>query len=260
MDNSYSSPMTVAKRIWFKSLIERLISGGLNKSQIAEKLGVSPQRLTNILNGSDSISDKVVDSFVSAFNLGNVTLITQDEPIITEGHYIEDKKEMVIDRLEYYLLLCGVSEEQAIVNARLDAETLKRVRQEKRDLTQNEVRAFLKVFQDLSEDWLLYGKGEMRNGNTLPIENRKQPMARILELLNEEGISLEEFAKVANSKAVAFNNAIKWPVDSRSLILGNDKSIRGWVDTFCNLFPKYSKFWILTGKTSKYNYPVREEE
>lgn len=252
--------MTAAKRIWFKSLIERLISGGLNKSQIADKLGVSPQRLTNILNGSDSISDKVVDCFVSAFNLGKVSLITQEAPIISEGLPAEDKEEMIIDRLEYYLLLCGVTEEQAVVNARLDGDALKKVRAEKRDLSTKEARAFLKVFTDLNEEWLLTGKGDMRNGNTLPVENRKQPIARILELLAEEGITLEEFAKVANSKAVVFNNAIKWPFDSRSLILGNDKEIRAWVDTFCNLFPKYSKFWILSGKTSKYNYLVREDE
>ena len=245
--------MTAAKRIWFKSLIERLISGGLNKSQIADKLGVSPQRLTNILNGSDSISDKVVDCFVSAFNLGKVSLITQEAPIISEGLPAEDKEEMIIDRLEYYLLLCGVTEEQAVVNARLDgaATALGFVKYR----PDNTVAGVL-----VNRDWLLTGKGDMRNGNTLPVENRKQPIARILELLAEEGITLEEFAKVANSKAVVFNNAIKWPFDSRSLILGNDKEIRAWVDTLCNLFPKYSKFWILSGKTSKYNYLVREDE
>lgn len=251
--------MTVAKRIWFKSLIERLISSGLSKSQIADKLRISPQRLTNILNGSDSISDKVVDSFVSTFNLGKVSLVTQNEPIVSAGSPTEEREETILDRLEYYLLLCGVSEEQAVVNARLDADTLKKVREEKKDLTSKEARLFLKVFTDLNEEWLLSGKGNMYNGNTLPIENRRQPIARILELLNEEGITLEEFAKAANTKPSVFNSVIKWPYDSRSLILGNDKEILLWVDAFCNIFPKYSKFWILTGKTSKYNYPVQEK-
>lgn len=249
--------MFVAKQLWFRSLIEQLLDTGLNKTQIANKMNMSPQRLANIINGSDAISDRIIDVFVETFNLGKVSILTQNALASRASTEIDER---IIDRLEYYLLLCGVTEEQAVVNARLDGDALKKVRAEKRDLSTKEARAFLKVFTDLNEEWLLTGKGDMRNGNTLPVENRKQPIARILELLAEEGITLEEFAKVANSKAVVFNNAIKWPFDSRSLILGNDKEIRAWVDTFCNLFPKYSKFWILSGKTSKYNYPVREDE
>ncbi len=84
-------------------------------------------------------------------------------------------------------------------------------------------------------------------------------MARILDLLHEEGFSLEEFATAVNSNKVLFNNALKWPFDSRNLILGNDKEIRGWIDAFCGILPKYSKLWILTGKGSKYNFPVKGE-
>lgn len=259
MDNTQSSPMTVAKRLWFQSIIDRLFMNGQSKAQIAQKLNIHPQRLTNILNGSENVSDKIVDSFVLAFDLGTISLSTQHDLSILGDQIVEEKEERAIDRLEYYLILCGFSEEQAIVNARLDADTFKRIHEEDRELTDKEITAFVKAFPDLNEGWLRTGNGEMRNGYALPISNRKQPMARILELLNEEGISLEEFAKVANSKAVTFNNAIKWPFDSRSLILGNDKAIRGWVDTFCNLFPKYSKFWILSGKTSKYTYPTIEE-
>ena len=87
---------------------------------------------------------------------------------------------------------------------------------------------------------------------------RKGPLARILELLNDENITLDDFAKSINSYATLFDNAIKWPYDSKNLILGNDKAIRGWVNSFCDVFPKYSKFWILTGKGSRYNYPVVE--
>ena len=258
MDNIEFSPMTAAKQLWFRSLIDDLLSSGLNKTQIAAKMNFIPQRLTNLLNGSDAISDRLVDAFVDTFSLGSVTLSTNRIEGAGDSSSVK-KEERAIDRLEYYLILCGFSEEQAIVNARLDADTFKRIHDEDRELTDKEITAFIKAFPDLNESWLRNGKGEMRNGYALPISNRKQPMARILELLNEEGISLEEFAKVANSKAVAFNNAIKWPFDSQSLILGNDKAIRGWVDTFCCLFPKYSKFWILSGKTSKYTYPKHEE-
>lgn len=254
--------MAMAKQAWFNSIIDSLINSGLNKIQIAEKLSISTQRLTNLLNGSDPISDKVIDTFVLSFNMRKITLHTQSNidlsaPVINEE---KNKEETALERLGYYLLLCGITEEQAIVNARLEADTLKNIREEDKDLTEKEIIAFTQTFPDLNEEWLRTGKGNMRNGNALPIENRKQPMARILQLLNEEDITLEEFARLANSKAATFNRAYKWPNDSRSLILGNDKAIWEWVNVFCNLFPKYSKVWILTGKTSKYNYPVREEE
>ena len=260
MEKYTSSPTTLAKRLWLKSLIDSLMANGFKKTQIASKLNVTPQRLTNILNGTNTISDNVIDSFVAAFGLGQVILKTENDLSSPVKEIDQDNKESIIDRLDRYLLLCGISEEQATINARLDGDFLRRVREEQRDLTPQEAQVFLRVFIDLNEEWLLSGQGEMRNGNTLPIENRKQPMARILELLHEEGITLEEFAQAVNSRAVLFNNAAKWPSDSRNLILGNEKAIRGWVDAFCSVFPKYSKFWILTGKTSKYNYPVREEE
>ena len=208
MDNNDFSPMTAAKQLWFRTLINDLILSGLNKTQIAAKMNFIPQRLTNLLNGSDAISDKLVDAFIETFNLGSVTLLT-NRIDGSGGSSSLKKEERVIDRLECYLILCGFSEERAIVNARLDADTFKRIHDEDRDLTDKEINAFIEAFPDLNESWLRTGKGEMRNGYALPISNRKQPMARILELLNEEGISLEEFAKVANSKAVVFNNAIK---------------------------------------------------
>lgn len=260
MDFSSDSPMLLAKRLWFKSLIDTLIKKGYKKTQIAEKLKVSPQRLTNIINGSDALSDKFIDSLVNTFNLGSIQLNTLSQLSVPSLLEETDDCERVVDRLCNYIWFCGLSEEQATVNARLDGDFLTRVREEGRDLSEKESRAFLKVFPDLNEEWLLTGHGNMRNGNTLPFENRKEPMARILELLNQENVSLDEFAQVVNSNKTLFNNAIKWPNDSRSLILGNDKAIKGWVDAFCSVFPKYSKFWILTGKTSKYNYPPLSNE
>lgn len=257
MENLNAPTLSLAKRLWFKTLLSNLLASGYNKTEIAQRIGISPQRLTNLINGSDSLTDKVIDSFSSAFQLGNIR-IESENPIPT-GSVSVYNNTRIFDRLEQYLILCGVTEEQATVNAKVDSGLFKQMHDESKDITTKEAELFLAAFPDLNRNWLLNGQGEMRNNNALPFQNRKEPMARILQLLNEEGISLEEFARAVNSSAKLFNNAIKWPYETKNLILGNEKAIHGWVNAFCDVFPKYSKFWILTGKTSKYNFPISDE-
>ena len=189
MAKHITSLSALAKKNWFKEVLDSLIKQGYNKTKIAVALGITPQRLTNISNGTFAISDKMMDKITATFNLGIISISTNAFPD---------------------------SDNQA---------------------STSEVK-----------------KSE-KNGNAIPIVEKKGPLERILQLFEEEGVSLEEFARSVNSSATLFNNAVKWPNDSRDLILGNDKAIRGWINAFCDVFPKYSKFWILTGKTSKYNYP-----
>lgn len=118
------------------------------------------------------------------------------------------------------------------------------------------------VFPELNTGWLLSGEGEMLKKDVYPPDvliedDNKAPLKRILQLLSEEDISLEEFAKSVNSHAYLFNNALKWPVNKSTFLLSNDSSIRGWVDSFCDVFPQYSKLWILFGKGDKYSFVVK---
>lgn len=258
MENFNAPTLSLAKKLWFKTLLNNLLASGYNKTEIAQKAGISLQRLTNLINGSDSLTDKVIDSFSSAFQLGNIRI--ESENSIPIGSASDYKNTRIIDRLEQYLILCGVTEEQATVNAKVDSRLFKKMNDESKDITIKEAELFLAAFPDINKEWLLNGQGEMRNNNALPFQNRKEPMARILQLLHEEGITLEEFAKAVNSSAKLFNNAIKWPYEKTHLLLGNEKEIHGWVNAFCDLFPKYSKFWILTGKTSRFNFPSADEE
>ena len=251
-----TSPMTLAKRVWFNELISHLITIGKDKYQIASEINISAQRLTNILNGSDAVSDKIIEKLVATYDLGPIEISTKSHIIAkTEA----TPKERIIDRFDRYLIISGISDGQATANAHFEAEELKKARQPENDLSKKQVKVLLNIFKDINEEWLIKGTGDMRNSNALAIKNSREPMGRILDLLNEEGVSLEDFAMAANSYTFLFNNALKYPIDSRSLIIGNDKQIRGWVDAFCELFPKYSKFWILTGKTSKYNYPITND-
>ena len=261
MGNSTTSPTTLAKRVWFKFIVDGLLNTGLNKTDVAKKLKISPQRLTNLLNGTDAVSDKVIDSIVETLNLGNVIINTSVNTFPTSpSNEVPTTNERIIDRLDLYLTLSGISDGQIAAQAGIDGDFIPSIRKSQEDITETKALSIAKVLPDLNTQWLLHGTGEMRNENAIPILNKKAPMARILDLLHEEGFSLEEFATAVNSNKVLFNNALKWPFDSRNLILGNDKEIRGWIDAFCGILPKYSKLWILTGKGSKYNFPVKGED
>ena len=62
----------------FVTLVERLVGDGYKKCAIAGRIGMSPQRLSNILNGNGTISEKVLEKLVSAFNLGRVELVLRE--------------------------------------------------------------------------------------------------------------------------------------------------------------------------------------
>ncbi len=254
-----TSLTALAKKIWFKDVLESLLQQGYTKAKIAESLGIAPQRLTNISNGTFAISDKMMDTITATFNLGTIIISTEAYPNSDNNHkeHSDQKRtEKIIDRLDTYLLLYGISDSQLTTSAKLNSDTLLNIRKNGLDLDDKQIKKILEVLPDMNEEWLKTGAGAMKNGNSIPIIEKKGPLARILQLLEEEGISLDEFARSVNSSATLFDNAVKWPYDSRNLVLGNDRAIRGWVNAFCDVFPKYSKFWILTGKTSKYNFPV----
>lgn len=63
-----------AKERWLKNEIERIMQSGLSKAQIAEKLGIVPQQLNNVLNGKGGISDKFMDKFAEVFDVNEIYL------------------------------------------------------------------------------------------------------------------------------------------------------------------------------------------
>lgn len=65
------------KRSWLKQQIEMLTHSGLSKADIARSLNILPQQLNNILNGSRGVSDDFLDTFITTFNLNQITLYSQ---------------------------------------------------------------------------------------------------------------------------------------------------------------------------------------
>lgn len=59
---------------WLRNQIIILESTGRNKAQIARDLGIKPQQLNNILNGSRGISDKFIDKFIEVYNINQFDL------------------------------------------------------------------------------------------------------------------------------------------------------------------------------------------
>lgn len=66
--------ISAAKERWLKKEIERIIASGLSKAQIAERLGIVPQQLNNVLNGKGGISDKFLDKFAEVFEVNEIYL------------------------------------------------------------------------------------------------------------------------------------------------------------------------------------------
>lgn len=136
------------------------------------------------------------------------------------------------------------------------------INEKTKTITDRMANKIISVFSDINKSWLLSGEGEMLKDESIPVgvfleSDHKAPLKRILLLLNEEGISLNDFSRCVNSSVSRFNNALNWPLNSSNPVFGNDAQIRGWVDAFCELFPHYSKIWILFGKGEKLTYVAK---
>jgi hypothetical protein len=53
---------------------------GLNKTQIANKLGISPQHLNSMISGARGLSDNFLDNFIKTFNLQQIVLLPNQNP------------------------------------------------------------------------------------------------------------------------------------------------------------------------------------
>lgn len=77
----YGRKISDTKRCWLKQQIEKLTYSGLSKADIARSLNILPQQLNNILNGSRGVSDDFLDTFITTFNLNQITLYSQLLPV-----------------------------------------------------------------------------------------------------------------------------------------------------------------------------------
>lgn len=98
MEKLNAPTLSLAKKLWFKTLLSNLLASGYSKTEIAQRIGISPQRLTNLINGSDSLTDKVIDSFSSVFQLGNISI--ESENSVPTGS-VSDYKISMNEKLQH---------------------------------------------------------------------------------------------------------------------------------------------------------------
>lgn len=136
------------------------------------------------------------------------------------------------------------------------------INEKTKTITDKMANKIISVFSDINKSWLLTGEGEMIKDAAFAeadiLEDKhKAPLQRILQLLSEEGISLADFTRCVHSSESRFGRALSWPKSSSNKLLGNDSQIRDWIDSFCELFPHYSKMWILFGIGDRYSFVAR---
>lgn len=147
----------------------------------------------------------------------------------------------IIDRLDQYMVYKGINDNQVTVNAALSVGLISNARKGEHDLGKKAADKILNFYQDLNRVWLLTGEGEMLNDNKTQVD-RKPPLVRILDILNEKGYSLKDFDTLTGKRfgELFFNNAIKWNGN-------NDEALREWAELVSKTFPEYPLEFILYG-------------
>ena len=110
------------KEKWFKKEVERLVSKGVSKADIARALDIKPQYLNSVLNGSRGLADTFLDKFIDAYNINQFDLLpsANDAAISAMSLRLMDKldeKESKIEHLQSALR--EKSEEVAVLKAKL---------------------------------------------------------------------------------------------------------------------------------------------
>ena len=114
--------ISLLKEKWFKKEVERLSKDGVSKADISRALGIKPQYLNSVLNGSRGLADTFLDKFIEAYSINQFDLL----PSLTDSNIsamslrlIEklDEKDAKIDQLQAELRL--IEKELAETKARL---------------------------------------------------------------------------------------------------------------------------------------------
>jgi len=72
------------RKEWFISEVEKLKTDGMSYAEIASKLGVLPQFLSNIIKGNRGASEKFVSKFCTVFNINQNDLFNRQKTYHTE--------------------------------------------------------------------------------------------------------------------------------------------------------------------------------
>ena len=73
--------ISVLKKEWFDAELSNLKKQGISRAEIARKMGILPQTLNNVINGTRGISDDFLDKFIATFNISQLELVRRNDGI-----------------------------------------------------------------------------------------------------------------------------------------------------------------------------------
>ncbi len=73
--------ISVLKKEWFDAELSNLKKQGISRAEIARKMGILPQTLNNVINGTRGISDDFLDKFIATFNISQLELVKRNDGI-----------------------------------------------------------------------------------------------------------------------------------------------------------------------------------
>lgn len=67
--------ISILKNKWFNNEIDKIVSTGMSKADIARHLDVAPQYLNSLVSGARNITDQFLDKFIEIFNINQFDLL-----------------------------------------------------------------------------------------------------------------------------------------------------------------------------------------
>lgn len=77
--------ISILKSRWFNNEIEKIVSKGMSKADIARTLDVAPQYLNSLISGARNITDQFLDKFIESFNIKQFDLLDKQKNNDVEG-------------------------------------------------------------------------------------------------------------------------------------------------------------------------------
>lgn len=86
--------ISILKSRWFNNEIEKIVSTGMSKADIARTLDVAPQYLNSLVSGARNITDQFLDKFIETFNINQFDLLYKQKNSDIEGE-LSFKKNLI---------------------------------------------------------------------------------------------------------------------------------------------------------------------
>jgi hypothetical protein len=71
--------ISILKSKWFKKEVDKLLSGGMSKADIARQLDVLPQYINSLISGTRNITDQFLDKFIETYSINQFDLLLNSE-------------------------------------------------------------------------------------------------------------------------------------------------------------------------------------